>query len=659
MSVLRNIMKRLLDIVLATTGLLLLAPFFVFIVYFLRKDSAGPIFFKCFRMGKDNKPFIMWKFRTMYERPSSYNGPRVTQKEDERITPFGHWLRDTKINELPQLWNVLKGDMSLVGPRPEDVELVKEWDTEARSIILTVSPGITSPASILYRDEEKMLSKTDLMDDYFINILPDKIRLDQLYVRYQSFWSDLDILFWTVVIILPQMLKAKIPEGYLFSGPISRLVNRYVSWFLIDLIISFLVVGGLGLIWRSQGPLDWGFGNLTIFSLFLAFCFSSINSISGLNRIVWSSATVNNALSLMLSCWVVTLLLLIFNLILPFIPGIQVSQLPIGMLLSIGLLAQFGFLIARYRWRMVTAIASRWLTWRNKDSNIGEKVLIVGTGEGFYSANWLLRQSEYQYAFSIVGVVDDNIPTKQGMLIEGCKVLGKIADIPNIVEKEGIGLIVFTSSKVPAYIKKYTLKLWKKNQVKLIQLDNLSRIINEQLSSPVQSVDHGLWSQNYPMIQPLYDSVTGLPNRFLFQDRLMQSSALAKRYLKEPIAMFIHLDSITQTFGPVDKKIRNAILKQVSERLFQLKRESDTLAYVDKNEFAFILENVQDENAIKLIADRLLSAIRKPFEVDEKSIILHATISISKLENEKFHIRGKESEEVLDYLIDRKVVAVS
>ena len=143
-----------------------------------------------------------------------------------------------------------------------------------------------------------------------------------------------------------------------------------------------------------------------------------------------------------------------------------------------------------------------------------------------------------------------------------------------------------------------------------------------------------------------------------FKTGLMHSLALAKRYTKEPIAMFIHLDSITQPVGPVDKKIQAAILKQASERLFHLKRESDTLAYVDKNEFAFILENVQDENAIKLIADRLLKAIRKPFEIDGNSIILHATISISKMDSEKYYASKKDSNEVLDFLVDRKVVAV-
>ena len=329
------------------------------------------------------------------------------------------------------------------------------------------------------------------------------------------------------------------------------------------------------------------------------------------------------------------------------------------MILTIGFFANIGIIVARFRWRLVTSIASRWLTWRNRRSNIGEKVLIVGTGEGFYSANWLLRQSEYQYAFTVVGVVDDNIPTKQGMLIEGCEVLGKIADIPEIIEKNNIGLVVFTSTKVPSNIKKYTLDLWKGSKLKILKLDNLTKIIDEQLSAPVQTGEDSLWPQNYPMIQPLYDSVTGLPNRFLFSDRLKQSNALAKRYTEEPLVMFIHIDNMTESFGSDEKNIRNDILKLVSDRLIKIKRESDTLAYVDKNEFAFILENVQDDNAIKLIADRLLKAIRNPFEIDGKSIMLHATISISKMDSEKYFASKKESEEVFDFLSVRKVVEIS
>ena len=245
----------------------------------------------------------------MYETPDSYRGSRVTCKGDDRITPFGCWLRDTKINELPQLWNVLKGDMSLVGPRPEDVIIGNDWDKEARQEILSVRPGITSPASILYQDEETLLSKANIMEDYFKNILPDKIRLDRLYVRNRSFGSDLDIIFWTLLIIVPRIIKKKIPESYLFSGPFTRLINRYATWFLFDIVTSLFVIVMVSVLWRIQSPLNWGMDRLLILAIVLTFVFSGVNSIFGLNRIEWSSATINDAIALAISCWFVTFIL--------------------------------------------------------------------------------------------------------------------------------------------------------------------------------------------------------------------------------------------------------------------------------------------------------------------------------------------------------------
>src|SRR5512133_353061 len=170
--------RRLLDIIASGLGLLLLSPLFAFIALTIKRDSPGPVFFHGARAGKAGKPFKILKFRTMYECAESYQGPRVTASGDTRITPLGHWLRNTKINELPQLWNVLIGEMSLVGPRPEDVEIAKEWPEKDRKEILSMRPGITSPASILYHDEENLLSSSDVMGDYFTSVLPDKMRLD-------------------------------------------------------------------------------------------------------------------------------------------------------------------------------------------------------------------------------------------------------------------------------------------------------------------------------------------------------------------------------------------------------------------------------------------------------------------------------------------------
>ncbi len=178
----RALFKRAFDILVSSLGLILLSPFLLPVAILLRRESSGPILFRGPRLGRGGKPFNILKFRTMYERPETYNGPRVTAKGDDRITPLGHWLRGTKLNELPQLWNVLIGDMSMVGPRPEDPEIAKTWPAEACIEILSIRPGITSPASVLYRDEENLLPAEETMDTYFREILPDKLRLDLLYV---------------------------------------------------------------------------------------------------------------------------------------------------------------------------------------------------------------------------------------------------------------------------------------------------------------------------------------------------------------------------------------------------------------------------------------------------------------------------------------------
>jgi lipopolysaccharide/colanic/teichoic acid biosynthesis glycosyltransferase len=120
------------------------------------------------------------------------------------------------MNELPQLWNVLVGDMSLVGPRPEDPEIAKGWDPDVRAEVLSVRPGVTSPASVLYRNEETLLQTDQVMSTYLDSILPSKLRLDQLYVRHHSFWLDLDILLWTFLVLLPR-LGGYTPPKRIFS----------------------------------------------------------------------------------------------------------------------------------------------------------------------------------------------------------------------------------------------------------------------------------------------------------------------------------------------------------------------------------------------------------------------------------------------------------
>ncbi|MEK7663763.1 MAG: sugar transferase, partial [Actinomycetota bacterium] len=180
--------KRLFDILASSFGLLFLLPIFLLISLATKLASPGPAYFAAKRVGKFGKPFRMYKFRTMTESPGG-TGPNITAHDDPRVTSIGRFLRLTKLNELPQLFNVLRGEMSFVGPRPEYPEFVAHYTPEQREV-LSVKPGITSLATISYAGEEKMLSFSGVTETYLRSILPDKLRLDLLYVGNRSLLLD-------------------------------------------------------------------------------------------------------------------------------------------------------------------------------------------------------------------------------------------------------------------------------------------------------------------------------------------------------------------------------------------------------------------------------------------------------------------------------------
>lgn len=189
--------KRLFDIGAALAGLILLAPLFALAALWIRLDSAGPVFFRQQRVGRHGKLFGIYKFRTM--RPGPAASAQLTVGRDRRITRAGQFLRHYKLDELPQLINVLQGAMSLVGPRPEVPRYVACYPPELRAIVLSVAPGITDWASILYREESEILGRAaDPERAYVDTILPAKLDYYVRYVRERSFWIDLRIIFSTL-----------------------------------------------------------------------------------------------------------------------------------------------------------------------------------------------------------------------------------------------------------------------------------------------------------------------------------------------------------------------------------------------------------------------------------------------------------------------------
>ena len=164
----------------------------------IKMTSRGPIFFRQIRVGKKGLPFHVVKFRSMH-LGSGQNGPEITIAGDDRITPFGRFLRRFKLDELPQLWNVLRGDMSLVGPRPE-VPVYVAYYTQEQRVVLSVRPGITDPSSLAYRREENILaSASDPEKLYRTHILPDKLARSKAYLQNITFYGDIRIIVKTII----------------------------------------------------------------------------------------------------------------------------------------------------------------------------------------------------------------------------------------------------------------------------------------------------------------------------------------------------------------------------------------------------------------------------------------------------------------------------
>jgi lipopolysaccharide/colanic/teichoic acid biosynthesis glycosyltransferase len=190
-------LKRLFDVLSSLFGILLLTPLFIVVAIWIKLDSPGPILFKQTRIGQLGREFKIYKFRTMVV-DAEHLGQQITIGQDQRITRVGEWIRKFKVDELPQLFNVLNGDMSLVGPRPEVPKYVNIYTPEQRQV-LDVRPGITDPASIAFRNESDLLGQaTDPEAFYIREIMPKKLDLNLNYLKSQSLFSDIRIIFNTL-----------------------------------------------------------------------------------------------------------------------------------------------------------------------------------------------------------------------------------------------------------------------------------------------------------------------------------------------------------------------------------------------------------------------------------------------------------------------------
>ncbi|GAB4499048.1 MAG: hypothetical protein OHK0052_13360 [Anaerolineales bacterium] len=476
--------KRAFDLFGALVGLILLSPVFALIALWIKRDSPGPVFYWGRRAARGGGEFRILKFRTMYEHPQSYAGPKVTAQDDPRITPVGKWLRDTKLNELPQLWNVLKGEMSLVGPRPEDPDIVANWDEDVRREILSVRPGVTSPASVMYRDEESLLSTGDLMDTYMNAILPSKMRLDQLYVRNRTFLMDIDVIFWTLLVLLPRIGAYQPPEDAIFWGPASQIGRRYINWLMIDAVVSLASFSLLVFIWRSFMPLNIGWQNAATNALGFALLFTLVGAMFGIHKISWSKASSYDAYDLLPPTLIASGLALTINelfLSRPF---------PTAMVLTSAAVSLAGFVVVRYRSRLLRSFSSRILRARVGAAAARERVIIIGSGDAGQMAVWALNHNARNPdAFHVVGYIDDDL-YKQDERHQGIRVIGRRQDIPALVKKYDVGVIIFAIHNIDIAERQRVLEICAQTPAQVVLLPDFTGMLNDALKlarAPVET----------------------------------------------------------------------------------------------------------------------------------------------------------------------------
>jgi lipopolysaccharide/colanic/teichoic acid biosynthesis glycosyltransferase/nucleoside-diphosphate-sugar epimerase len=416
--------KRICDVILSGLGLIALWPVFALIAVLVKLDSRGPVFFRQRRVGKDGRDFDILKFRTMVNNAYAL-GPRLTQRRDPRITRIGQVLRWIKADELPQLINVFKGDMSLVGPRPEDPHFVALYTAEQRAV-LSVRPGIVGPSQILGRDELEKYPEglVDTERFYIEHILPDKLATDLNYVRSYGLVSDLKLIFRGLATTLFGALKPRF----------LRLNRHRILLLAFDTLASLIVYN---LAYGSK--LEWTYRRdalsyLSIVSLLLLLLRPPFFVYFGLYQNVMRYVGSQEFLSIAKAVTAGSVAVAAMT----FMLGFQSHSRGV-------LLVDWGLLIlVLFGSRVALKVH---LAYRRRSVVPPKNVLIVGaddSGEQLVSSMLQHKTLDYRP----VGFLDDD-PAAHGVTIHGIRVLGAVRDLPQIAALTPIDLVVILFPHVP------------------------------------------------------------------------------------------------------------------------------------------------------------------------------------------------------------------
>jgi FlaA1/EpsC-like NDP-sugar epimerase/lipopolysaccharide/colanic/teichoic acid biosynthesis glycosyltransferase len=418
-AMLYSIPKRLFDFVFSFGGILILSPGIFIIAILIKITSRGPVFFRQVRVGQGGRNFRIFKFRTMV--CDAYLGPAVTAKNDCRITSIGKLLRQAKLDEIPQLFNVFYGTMSFVGPRPEIPELTGAY-TEEQKRLLMVKPGITSPATIYHRDEEEISGSAEEVLEYHRRVLvPKKAQYDLAYIENRSMLYDLRLILLTLLSVVTN------ESGYVREKTVKNRRALIVITVIVLLVISYW----LAYLIRFEGHIpdfyDWKFKRTLPLIVMLKLVFLAyFGQLEGYWRYVSISDVVAIAKSMFLAA--VSILLMEYF----FLSGsFPTGTVPIDFMLSLMLLSgqRLSLRLLREAYAPIVPKST-------------EKVLILGAGD---RGERVLRdvRSNPDLGFHVVGFIHPNA-AYLGVKIHGIEVIGTFEELPEIVEKWGITSLINT-----------------------------------------------------------------------------------------------------------------------------------------------------------------------------------------------------------------------
>lgn len=466
-------MKRFFDVTVALIALVVFAPLFAGIAALLALLEGPPILYRGARVGKDGCKFSIWKFRTM-ARHSALTG-EITVHHDARVTPIGRLLRAFKLDELPQLINVLRGEMSLVGPRPESPHFVALYTPEQREV-LAVRPGITGPAQVSFSHEERLLSGPDPEAYYRTVIMPAKLALDLEYVRRHPLWLDLKIIVLTLVALIGHLKSAQPAKqqapGQPSPGSTVRWPRAYAMAVVADM---FTVVAAFesATALRFLGiPIVFSLilyelGALLLPCVIIGLGYACVAYLFGLHRRLWQYASLKDGFVLIQAVGVTTLIVGLVDL---GLPGLR-ALLPLGVVI-IG--ASLSFLLLGFV-KLFPRVAHA-----NQPACAGTstRVLIVGAGQAGadLAARFLLnRMSGYR----VEAFVDDD-PTKWRRRLHGKCIVGPTSSIPDVVQQLAVDLIAIALPSASAQRVSQMIAICQKTSARIKIMEGLDEVAGRQ-----------------------------------------------------------------------------------------------------------------------------------------------------------------------------------